>query len=195
MFSQTTRIYDRNMTVLYDAYDNAAQGGRRTRVTYGDVPQVMRDAIIAAEDPSFWTNSGIDLQGILRASISFVQHDAVQSGGRTLTQQVVKNLTGKKEVSLNHKAAEAVLAIGLTQQYNKQAILQMYFNVASFGPLDLGIESAVEEYFHLMPQCDQNFKCTPGVALLDLNQQTNQHDPLLGLARASLLARLPQNPD
>ncbi len=194
MFSQTTRIYDRNMTVLYDAYDNAAQGGRRTRVTYDDVPQVMRDAIISAEDPSFWTNSGIDLEGILRASVTFLQHDAVQSGGSTLTQQVVKNLTGKKEVSLNRKAAEAVLAIGLTQQYNKQAILQMYFNVASFGPLDLGIESAVEEYFHLMPQCDQNFKCTPGVALLDLDQQTNKHDPLLGLARASLLAGLPQNP-
>ena len=192
--SQTTRIYDRNMTLLYDAYDNGEQGGRRTPVKYDQVPQVMSDAIIAAEDPSFWDNSGIDLQGILRASISFLQHDAVQSGGSTLTQQVVKNLTGKKEVSLNRKVGEAVLAIGLTQQYPKQKILEMYFNVAPFGPLDLGIESAAEEYFHLLPQCDQNFKCTPGISLLDLNQQTNKHDPLLGLARASLLAGLPQNP-
>jgi membrane peptidoglycan carboxypeptidase len=193
--SQTTRIYDRNMNLLYDAYDNGDRGGRRTPVTYDEIPQVMQDAMIAAEDPSFWTNAGIDPQGILRASISFLQHDdTVQSGGSTLTQQVIKNLTGNREISLNRKALEAVLAIGLTQEYPKKNVLAMYFNVASFGPLDLGIESAVEEYFHLMPQCDQNFKCTPGVSLLDLNQQTNQHDPLLALARASLLAGLPQNP-
>ncbi len=193
--SQTTRIYDRNMTLLYDAYDNnSTQGGRRTPVTYDDVPEVMRDAMIASEDPSFWSNTGIDPQGILRASISFLQHDAVQSGGSTLTQQVVKNLTGNTQVTLNRKALEAVLAVGLTQQYPKWRILEMYFNVASFGPVDMGIESAVEEYFHLMPQCNQNFKCTPGVSQLDLDQQTNKHDPLLGLARASLLAGLPQNP-
>jgi membrane peptidoglycan carboxypeptidase len=192
--SQTTRIYDRNMTLLYDAYDNGVQGGRRTPVTYDEVPEVMRDAIIASEDPSFWSNTGIDPQGILRASISFLQHDAVQSGGSTLTQQVIKNLTGNTEVTLNRKVLEAVLAIGLTQQYPKWKILEMYFNVASFGPVDMGIESAVEEYFHLMPQCNQNFKCIPGVSQLDLDQQTNKHDPLLGLARASLLAGLPQNP-
>lgn len=192
--SQTTRIYDRNMSLLYDAYDNGNQGGRRTPVTYDQIPQALQDAVIAAEDPSFWTNTGVDPQGILRASISFLQHDnTVQSGGSTLTQQVVKNLTGNKEVSLNRKMLEAVLAIGLTQQYPKKNILEMYFNVASFGPLDQGIESAVEEYFNLMPQCNQNFKCTPGVSLLDMNQN-NQHDPLLGLARASLLAGLPQNP-
>ncbi len=193
--SQTTRIYDRNLNLLYEAYDNRPGGGRRTPVTYDDVPQIMRDAMIAAEDHSFWTNAGVDPQGITRAALSYVAHNnSIQGGGSTLTQQVVKNLTGNAQESLNRKIPEAALAIGLTQQYPKQKIMEMYFNAAAFGPLDLGIESAVEEYFHLTPQCDQNFKCIPGIAKLDFNQQTNQHDPLLGLARASFLAGLPQNP-
>ena len=147
------------------------------------------------KDHTFWTNTGVDPQGITRAALSYVEHNAsIQGGGSTLTQQVIKNLTGDNQDTLSRKIPEAALAIGLTQQYPKWKIMEMYFNVASFGPLDIGIESAVEEYFHLMPQCDQNFKCTPGITKLDLNQQTNQHDPLLGLARASLLAGLPQNP-
>ncbi|HEY4034666.1 MAG TPA: transglycosylase domain-containing protein [Ktedonobacteraceae bacterium] len=190
--TQTTRIYDRNMNLLYNAYDST---GRRTPVTYGEVPQVMQDAMVAAEDHTFWTNSGVDPQGITRAALSYFAHEnSIQGGGSTLTQQVIKNLTGNNQETINRKIPEAALAIGLTQQYSKQKIMEMYFNVAGFGPLDIGIESAVEEYFHLMPQCDQNFKCTPGIAELDLNQQTHQHDPLLGLARASLMAGLPQNP-
>lgn len=193
--TQTTHIYDRNMNPLYNAYDNRPGGGRRTPVTYSEIPQVMQNAMIAAEDHSFWTNSGVDPQGISRAGLSYLTHNnTIQGGGSTLTQQVIKNLTGNNQETLNRKIPEAALAIGLTQQYPKWKIMEMYFNVAGFGPLDIGIESAVEEYFHLMPQCDQNFKCTPGIAELDLNQQTNQHDPLLGLARASLLAGLPQNP-
>ncbi len=190
--TQTTHIYDRNMNLLYNAYDS---NGRRTSVTYEEIPQVMQDAMIASEDHTFWTNSGVDPQGITRAALSYFQHNnSIQGGGSTLTQQVIKNLTGNNQETINRKIPEAALAVGLTQQYSKQKIMEMYFNVAGFGPLDIGVESAVEEYFHLMPQCDQNFKCTPGIAELDLNQQTNQHDPLLALARASLLAGLPQNP-
>src|SRR5260370_4560615 len=164
--TQTTHIYDRNMTLLYNAYDS---DGRRTPVRYDQVPQVMRDAMVASEDHTFWTNSGIDPQGITRAALSYFQHNnSIQGGGSTLTQQVIKNLTGNNQETLNRKIPEAALAIGLTQQYSKQKIMEMYFNVASFGPLDLGIESAVEEYFRLTPQCYQNFKCTPGVAELDL---------------------------
>jgi membrane peptidoglycan carboxypeptidase len=189
--TQTTHIYDRNMNQLYNAYGS---DGRRTPVAYSEIPQIMQDAMIASEDHTFWTNAGVDPQGITRAALSYFEHNAsIQGGGSTLTQQVIKNLTGNNQETLNRKIPEAALAIGLTQQYPKWKIMEMYFNVASFGPLDIGVEAAVEEYFHLKPQCNQNFKCTPGITKLDLNQ-ANQHDPLLGLARASLLAGLPQNP-
>jgi membrane peptidoglycan carboxypeptidase len=192
--SQTTRIYDRNLTLLFEVYDNREGGGRRTPVSYDEIPQVMRDAMIAAEDHSFWTNTGIDPQGILRSSLQFLEHSVVLGGGSTITQQLIKNLTGNDAVTVNRKIGEAVLAIGLTQHYPKWKIMEMYFNVAPFGSMDLGVETAVEEYFHLLPSCDRNFKCMPGIAELDLNQHTRQHNPLLALARASLLAGMPQKP-
>ena len=191
--SQTTRIYDRHMNLLAELYD-PNEGGRRTPVQYKDIPQVMQDAMISAEDHTFWTNSGIDPQGILRAATDFAQRNAVQGGGSTITQQLVKNLTGDAQVSLNRKLPEATLAIGLTQQYPKSKILEMYFNVAAFGSQDLGIEAAVEDYFGLKMQCDKNFNCTPGITNIDYNLKTKKHDPLLGLARASMLAGIPQNP-
>ena len=85
----------------------------------------MQDAMIASEDHTFWDNSGIDPQGILRAAGEYIQSNSVQSGGSTITQQLIKNLTGNIEVSLNRKIPEAALAIGLTQQYPKWKILEM----------------------------------------------------------------------
>jgi membrane peptidoglycan carboxypeptidase len=211
--SQTTRIYDRNGVLLYEAYDNShLGGGRRTPVTYNYLPQVLKDAMTSAEDPTFWTNSGIDPVGVLRAGIQYIQaHGTVQSGGSSITQQLIKNLTHNDAVSLNRKIPEAALAIGLTQQYTKGKILEMYFNVSSYGAQNLGVEAAVEDYFHLTPQCDSNFNCIPGVYYLNCDaaheMQCNPEqcatskedyakycDPMLGLARASLLAGMPQNP-
>jgi membrane peptidoglycan carboxypeptidase len=190
--SQTTRIYDRNMQLLYEAYD-PAQGGRRTPVSYNQIPKVMQDAMVDTEDRTFWTNSGIDPQGMLRNLPGLLSGHAT-GGGSTLTQQLVKNLRNDSTYSIDRKLSEAALAIALTEQYPKWKILEMYFNVSPFGAQDLGVEAAVEDYFHLMPQCSQNFNCTPGIARLNYNQDTGQNDPLLGLARASLLAGLPQSP-
>jgi membrane peptidoglycan carboxypeptidase len=191
--SQTSRIYDRNGTLLYDVYDNNG-GGRRTAVAYKYIPQIMRDAMVAAEDKTFWDNTGIDPQAIFRASIQYVQHnDQVVSGASTLTQQLIKNLTNNKQITLSRKFTEAALAIGLTQQYPKWKILEMYFNVSAFGAQDLGVDAAAEDYFHLAPRCNAHHVCTPAIAFLDKNAQ-GQHDPILALARASLLAGLPQNP-
>ena len=204
--SQTTHIYDRNGLLLYDAYNQNQGGGRRTPVEYQNIPQVMQDAQTAAEDPTFWQNSGIDPVGIVRAASQYASSGAVQSGGSTITQQLIKNMTGDTVVSLNRKIPEAALAIGLTQQYSKAKILEMYFNVSPYGAQNLGVEAAAEDYFHLTPQCDKNFNCTPGIYYLncDSNHElqcnpthcdTSKYcDPIVGLARASLLAGMPQDP-
>jgi membrane peptidoglycan carboxypeptidase len=189
---QTTRIYDRNGQLLYRAYDN--REGRRTPVTFNYIPGVMKDSMVATEDHTFWDNTGIDLQGILRAVTEYASSGSIESGGSTITQQLIKNLTGDTQVSLQRKIPEAALAIGLTQQYPKWKILEMYLNVSPFGAQELGVEAAIEDYFGLKPQCDQNFKCIPAIANLDLDPKTGKRDPLLALARASLLAGMPQNP-
>ncbi|HEV2581213.1 MAG TPA: transglycosylase domain-containing protein [Ktedonobacteraceae bacterium] len=198
---QSTHIYDRNGNLIYTAYDG--KYGRSTPITYNEVPGVMQDAMIAAEDHTFWDNVGVDPQGILRAASEYASSGSVQSGGSTITQQVIKNLTHDTQVTIQRKLSEGTLAIGLTQQYPKWKILEMYFNVSPFGAQELGVEAAVEDYFGLHAQCDANFKCIPGIAFLDRDLtkcknpkdlNTCQSNPLLELARASLLAGMPQNP-
>src|SRR6266480_6139642 len=167
---QSTRIYDRNGQLLYTAYDNKT--GRSPPVTYNSIPGVMQDAMIAAEDHTFWDNSGIDPQGILRAATEYSSSGTVQSGGSTITQQVIKNLNENlthqtPQVTLQRKIPEAALAIGLTQQYPKRKILEMYFNISPFGAQELGVDAAAQDYFGLKPKCDQNFNCTPAIAYLD----------------------------
>jgi membrane peptidoglycan carboxypeptidase len=197
---QSTRIYDRSGNLIYTAYDG--KYGRSTPISYYDIPGVMQDAMIAAEDHTFWDNVGIDPQGILRAASEYASTGSVQSGGSTITQQVIKNLTHDTQVTIQRKLTEGTLAIGLTQQYPKWKILEMYFNVSPFGAQELGVEAAVEDYFGLHPQCDSKFKCIPGIAFLDRDLtkckkpndlNTCQSNPLLELARASLLAGMPQN--
>jgi membrane peptidoglycan carboxypeptidase len=189
--TQTTHIYDRNMMPIFDAYD--VNGGRRTPVTYNQIPEIMRDAMVDTEDHTFWTNSGVDPQGILRNIPSYLSGHA-DGGGSGITQQLVKNLRDDATYSINRKISEAALAIGMTQEFPKTKILEMYFNVAPFGTLDLGVEAAAEDYFGLKPQCDMNFNCTPGISQINYNPQTKKDDPILGLARASFLAGMPQNP-
>ncbi|GER87099.1 hypothetical protein KDW_12610 [Dictyobacter vulcani] len=187
--AQTTHIYDRNGVLLFEAYDqNSRQGGRRMAVHYEDIPHVMQDSLIAIEDRTFWTNAGIEPMAIVRAAAR------QYGGGSTLTQQVIKNLSNNREYALERKLTEAAMAIGLTQQYSKSKILEMYFNVAAFGGQTFGVEVAVEDYFGLQPECSTNQKCVPGIARLNYNQVTHRNDPLLGLARASLLAGMPNQP-
>ncbi|WP_161981977.1 transglycosylase domain-containing protein [Dictyobacter alpinus] len=186
---QTTRIYDRNGTLLFEAYDqNSRQGGRRMAVHYEDIPRVMQDALVAIEDKTFWSNAGIEPMAIVRAAAR------QYGGGSTLTQQVIKNLSNNREYALDRKLTEAAMAIGLTRQYSKSKILEMYFNIAAFGGQTYGVEVAVEDYFGLRPDCKTNQKCIPGISRLDYNQVTHKIDPLLGLARASLLAGMPNQP-
>ncbi|GHO43527.1 penicillin-binding protein [Ktedonospora formicarum] len=187
---QTTRIYDRNNQLVAERYDNQNAGskGRLTPVSYKDIPEILQQAQVAAEDRSFWDNAGIDPQGILRAFSSG------NGGGSTITQQVIKNLSGQDQGTYTRKLVEATLALGMTQQYPKWKILEMYFNSVPYGTQDLGVESAVRDYFGLQPTCDKNFKCTPAVAKLNIDPKTHKENPLVGLARASLLASVPNNP-
>ncbi len=198
---QSSRIYDRNGKLLYTLYDG--KYGRSTPVSYNEIPGFMQDAQIAAEDKTFWTNDGVDLQATLRSAIENATTHHIQTGASTLTQQIVKNLTGNGQITFQRKLNEATLAVGLTQQYPKWKILEMYLNISPYGSQEQGVEAAAQDFFGLKPLCDAHFKCTPAIAFLDRDltkcknpsdETTCAIDPILGLARASLLAGIPQNP-
>src|SRR3989440_9885265 len=178
---QSTHIYDRNGHLLYELYDHQDGHGRRTYVNYNDISPLLIQATVAAEDHSFWQNNGVDLQGTIRAAVANLQHQTVIEGGSTITQQLVKNqlfLTDPR--TIQGKGQEAILAYGLTQQYPKWKIMEMYLNTVYYGDLNYGVESAAQNYFNLQQKCTHTH-CTQAVTQLDL-------------AQASLLAGLPQSP-
>jgi len=178
---QSTHIYDRSGHLLYELYDHQNGYGRRTYVNYADITPTLVNATIAAEDHTFWQNNGVDIQGTIRAAITDLQSRAAVEGGSTVTQQLVKNqLFPTDPRTLQIKGEEAILAYGLTQQYPKWKIMEMYLNTVYYGDLNYGIEAAAQDFFNIQPKCTDHV-CIPAVARLDL-------------AQASLLAGLPQSP-
>ncbi|MFZ1041310.1 MAG: penicillin-binding protein 1C [Anaerolineales bacterium] len=155
------RITDRNGQSLYDILPTA--GGRHAVLSFDDIPQCMRDATISVEDKNFYSNLGIDLEGILRALWIDLRGGETIAGGSTITQQVARNLllnqNERYERSLRRKLRETILAWELTQKYSKNDILALYLNQVNYGGMAYGVEAAAQTYFGksasdlILPEC------------------------------------------
>ena len=131
--------------------DGKTQLGRyatqnRDSISYDEMPQNVKDAVVAAENRSFWTDRGLDPKGILRAAFSNAQGNS-QQGASTITQQYVKILYLTQERSYKRKIKEAVVSMKLHRQQSKQQILEGYLNTIYFGRGAYGIEAAAHAYF------------------------------------------------
>src|SRR4051812_15636065 len=115
---------------------------RETVRAYDDLPRVILDAVVAAEDKSYWTNGGIDVSAMARALVANVKSGDIVQGGSTITQQLVKNrmLNGAK--TLDRKAQELVLAYRLKHELGPQRVLLEYLNTAYFGENSYGVATA-----------------------------------------------------
>lgn len=162
--AQSTKIYDRNGSLLYQIYANQD----RTLVPLSEIPDNLRNATIAIEDKNFYNSSGIDLLAILRSAIADIKGEPLQ-GGSTITQQLVKSRLLTPERSIERKIKEVVLAIWAQRLYTKNQILEMYFNQVPYGGTAWGAQAASQTYF--------------GANVKDLD-----------LAQSAFLAGLPQAP-
>ncbi len=117
-----------------------------------DMPDMLKQAFISAEDKNFYSHVGIDFMGILRAVIkniiSKTQGKSNLVGGSTITQQVVKNFLLTNEKSLNRKIKEAILSYRITQVFSKDKILELYLNEIYLGARSYGVASAALNYFN-----------------------------------------------
>lgn len=116
-----------------------------------DIPLTMQQAIIAVEDNRFYSHSGVDLEGIARATLVNLQTGSLQEGGSTITQQLVKNLFLTSERTWGRKFEEVILALDMEQRYSKEEILEIYLNTIYFGSGAKGIGSAAKIYFGKTP--------------------------------------------
>lgn len=165
---QDMLIYDRHGTLIDDIGDH---GDHRIVVPLSDISPFVKQATVAIEDRTFWSNSGVDLGGIMRAAIADYTSHHITQGGSTISQQLVKQvfIGPNPAPTLQRKLKEAVLAVDLNRTYSKTQILEMYLNTIYYGSQSYGIEAAARAFFH-----------------------SNAHD--LTLAQAAMLAGLPQAP-
>jgi membrane peptidoglycan carboxypeptidase len=118
----------------------------RQIISLKQMPKKLREAVVAAEDRTFYTNSGIDPKGILRAAFNDARGGATQ-GASTITQQYVKILYLTQERSLTRKLKEAIVSLKLQKQQSKDEILQGYLNTIYFGRGAYGVQAAAQAFF------------------------------------------------
>jgi penicillin-binding protein 1A len=160
--------YDRSgQTVLWQDYDAV----KRLPVSTDNISKYMKDATVAIEDKNFYKHGAFDVQGIMRAAL----HDVTNAGGpvqggSTITQQLVKlNQNWTNDRSIARKFKELILAVELEREYSKEDILTGYLNIAPYGNVQYGVESASRDYF--------------GKSAKELN-----------LAESAMMAAIPQAP-
>ena len=118
----------------------------RQTLEYSAMPQVMKDAAVAAENRTFWKDPGFSITGIARGAFSIATGGEVQ-GGSTITQQYIKIYYLNSEQTLSRKVRELMLAIKMGRELPKEEILQGYLNTIYFGRGAYGIQAAAKSYF------------------------------------------------
>lgn len=153
----------------------------RQIVQVDEVPQLIIDAFLSAEDAGFYEHSGVDYLGLMRAMIVNLKAGRVVQGGSTITQQVAKSLLLTRERSYSRKIKDFLLAIRIEQQFSKEEILFLYLNQVYLGSGYYGVKSAVQGYFD--KQLDQT---TPAEAAMiaGLLVAPGRFSPLINPSRA-----------
>lgn len=159
-------------------YQSLYSTENRVWVDGDKIPADMKNAIIAIEDKRFMEHKGVDWWRTLGAATSLLHLGNGDSGygGSTITQQLIKNLTGEDDVSLTRKVKEIFRAINLEKKYSKQEILTAYLNVVNFGSGCNGVEAAANNYFNKsIKDCDLA-QCA---AIAGITQNPTAYNPLL----------------
>ncbi|MEJ2695065.1 MAG: penicillin-binding protein 1A [Candidatus Sulfobium sp.] len=139
---ESSKVYSSDGKVLAEFYYE-----RRTFVPYYKIPDHVKKAFVAIEDARFYSHSGIDFIGTMRALYHDIKARKMVEGGSTITQQLAKMLFLKPEKSIIRKVKEAILSLQIEKRYTKDEILGLYLNQTYFGSRAFGIEAASQTYF------------------------------------------------
>ncbi len=161
----------------------------RVILTPGQIPQLVKWAVISIEDKRFYSNSGIDIRGIARAFVQDVIHKGSVQGASTIEQQLIKNfLQAQSHRTIFEKLKEAALAYQLAHKWSKDKIITAYLNTIYFGHGAYGIEAAAQTYFGhepglegcglpAHPLCVSQLKPWEAALLAGIIQDPTAYDP------------------
>jgi penicillin-binding protein 1A len=119
----------------------------RVVVQYADIPKNLINAAVAIEDKRFYTHQGVDWYRTAAAVFNMFLRQEDTFGGSTITQQLIKNLTGLDQVTVKRKLVEIFQALELEKKYTKDQIMEWYLNTIYFGERCYGVETASYEYY------------------------------------------------
>ena len=143
--SSTVYVTDENAPTGYSEYMIFHSTENREWVDYKDLPEDMINAMTAIEDKRFWEHDGVDWYTTLGSVYRLATGGS--GGGSTITQQLIKNVTGENDVSITRKVKEIFTALNLEKEYSKEEILQAYLNYVNFGSGCCGVQAAAKLYF------------------------------------------------
>ena len=162
--SESSTVYDSQGNVLA----TLSGGENRIWVDYEDIPKNFEHALVAIEDKRFYEHKGVDWYRTVAAVFqSFLSMDS-SFGGSTITQQLIKNLTGNNEVTVQRKLVEIFQALEFEKKYDKEEIIEWYLNAVYFGEGCNGIYTAAQTYFGKEPSELSLAECASIVGIVNL---------------------------
>jgi penicillin-binding protein 1A len=136
------RVYTRSGSLISQIGEQ-----RRIPVRYEDIPDLVRQAVLAAEDDRFFEHSGLDWMGVIRAVVANVASAGAGQGGSTITQQAARNMFLTLDKTARRKLGEVFVTYRMERDFSKEQILAIYLNVVLFGQRSYGIAAAAETYY------------------------------------------------
>ncbi len=145
----TTMYYvnDQGEEVLLED-DTLSSSENRLWASYAEIPEMLIDAYIAVEDQRFYEHNGVDPTRTASAIYNFfIPTSSNYGGGSTITQQLIKNVSGENEATIQRKVQEIFRAMNVEEKYTKNEILEMYLNTIYLSHNSYGVRVAAETYF------------------------------------------------
>ncbi len=174
--SITTRVYADNNELIDEFYLED-----RKVIKYEEIPKMVIQAFVAAEDARFFQHGGFDMQSISRAFFKNLEAGRIVQGGSTITQQVAKSLYLSSEKSYMRKIKEALLAYKIDRYLTKEEIITLYLNHIYLGHGTYGVEAAAQGYFG---KSARNLTLPEAALLAGLPKAPNNYSPYLHPDRA-----------
>lgn len=157
----------------------------RESIPLASVPKPVQQAVIAAEDRDFYSNSGVSPSGIGRSIWQALKGSDVQGGGSTITQQYVKNYFLTQDRTIDRKLREMIIAIKIDRDLSKDQILEGYLNTIYYGRGAYGIQAAAKAYFNKDASA---LNVSEGAVLASVMNAPSLFDPALGEKQKTNLA-------
>ncbi|MBQ3870921.1 MAG: transglycosylase domain-containing protein [Clostridia bacterium] len=167
--------YDDNGTPVEMEDERINGGENRIWVSIQEVPDHVIKAYVAIEDHRFWDHQGVDWYRTLGAVRNFIMPSGSTFGGSTITQQLVKNLTGDDDYSIQRKIQEMFRALYLEQKLDKSEILELYLNTIYLSQGCYGLKTAAQKYFGKEVS---ELTLTEGAALASIVKYPTKYDPI-----------------